>query len=157
MANTIANVPLITAQSSWAQKKKECDAAFAAYNRHDRDVREPLEIEFARRWPAWPGELTAADRVAASAWSKASGREAALARSEELCDRWSDLQTELLKMPTDDPEGIIWKLDFLMSCDDGWLDPWSVDIVKPALEDVRRSLLAGKKSSARHHVLGDAV
>ena len=58
-----------------------------------------------------------------------------------LSNRWSALQSELLKMPTDDPEAIIWKLDFLFACDDGSLDPWSAEIVRPALEDVRRALL----------------
>ncbi|MAK99871.1 MAG: hypothetical protein CL807_05760 [Citromicrobium sp.] len=141
MAENTDTALSVSGQMSWREKKALHDAAVAEYDRHEEGTLRKLESEYKSRWPMWPSQMTDADRAAAEAWSRVSGRDAAIERTEVLSNRWSALQSELLKMPTDDPEAIIWKLDFLFACDDGSLDPWSAEIVRPALEDVRRALL----------------
>lgn len=63
--------------------------------------------------------------------------------SELLCNAYSDAQAAVMNVPAPNLAALRWKLDYILSPDEGTIASWSIEYVQQMLADIERLLPPG--------------
>ncbi len=61
-------------------------------------------------------------------------------RNSELCETVSELEDVLVAMPAPHLAALLWKMERLITDENGSISPWTFDYIEPMLNDARRLL-----------------